>query len=744
MSIFREVRIGDGTNPNLDAFGRLRVSEPTTLFDSKQLFDSQPLFFDEVTISGGSSSHSISGACTHMSVSANDDAVIRQSKMRFNYQPGKAIRKGEPVLTPNGFVAIEMLKVGDEVFDGDGKITNVKGMAEWKNRKTYRITFDDGTHVDADEEHDWSVIVRQNSQKGEIKVISVKQMLEEYGNYPPSFARWRIPSSPDLEICKKEVPIDPYTLGLILGDGHIYENGSVQFTTGDIEILENIVCQEVSKHDRKFSYGLKGLSRSIKELKLDGKLSFNKFIPDIYLYNEKNVRLEILRGLMDSDGTVDKRDGTTEFNSASKELAENIAFLVRSIGGQAKIKRKKSSYINEMNERVMCMDSYRVRVISPECPFKLERKKIYWKPRTRISFDRYIHSIEYIGEFDTVCIEVESNAHTYLTRNNIVTHNSLSFFCSFVLGDTVANTTKRVGYFNSNTTTPWESDFDGLYIEDNGTDVGVCQSKSGVVTRVSQSSWNVDKLDGTGSSGITIDWSKSQILVVDLEWLGVGRSRFGFVIDGFLYYVHTFNNSNNLDSVYMSSPNHSIRYEIRSTGGTATMQHICSSVQSEGGLQDLGVIRAFSNTTTVTVASSGTTYPIIGIRQKSTHLSRTVNVLNVALLIVTGTDQVRWSLQLNPTLSSTLSYSDETNSGIQTAVGDGSITVSTPGIIIDLGFAVSAGAAGGNAGALSEKISNALRLGANIDGTRDEMVLCCTPISSSTGVRGSITWRELV
>lgn len=327
-------------------------------------------------------------------------------------------------------------------------------------------------------------------------------------------------------------------------------------------------------------------------------------------------------------------------------------------------------------------------------------------------------------------------------RFNYQPGKSQLLFFTGILGATTANVVKRIGYFNSSTTAPYTDTFDGLYFEDNGSNVGVCVAKSGSVTRVAKTSWNLDKLDGTGPSGIIADFSKDQIFLIDFEWLGVGRVRFGLVIDGIPVYAHEANHANlSADSVYMSSPNHSVRYEIRSTGGSATLKHICCSVMSEGGLEPTGVNR--SANTGITAAQgvqadvAGTSYAILGFRLKSTHLDATFSLLRASLIIISSAN-ARWQLLLNPTVTGTFTYSDVTNSAIQVASGSGaSVTVSG-------GTELISGYTSSGSSVLTTDLENVLGLGSTIAGVRDEIVFTVTTNSAAEDVHGSIDWRELL
>lgn len=154
---------------------------------------------------------------------------------------------------------------------------------------------------------------------------------------------------------------------------------------------------------------------------------------------------------------------------------------------------------------------------------------------------------------------------------------SMLFFMTGVMGQS-ANTTRSIGYFD---------DENGLGFRHNGTTAGIFKrsftSGSAVDTFVAQADWNIDKLDGTGPSGVTVDWTKTQIFVIDFQWLGVGRIRYGLDLDGQIRLVHETFHANNETTVYMTNANLHMTYEIISTTGTGTLKHICCCLMTEGG-----------------------------------------------------------------------------------------------------------------------------------------------------------------
>jgi len=221
----------------------------------------------------------------------------------------------------------------------------------------------------------------------------------------------------------------------------------------------------------------------------------------------------------------------------------------------------------------------------------------------------------------------------------------------------------------------------------------------------------------------------------------------GFVVDGLIIYAHEFNNTNNLSVVYMSTPNLPLRSEIINdgTGVAKSMDQICSTVISEGGSDDLGVIRyASTGGTHLDANTENTLYALLGIKLKSAYIGASIKLLNTAIQLQTASHRLEWVLLLNPTVADTFTYSDISLSALQVAKGATANTV-TGGYELAGGFVESGSVASGGAGSLDRGINNAVRLGSLIDGTVDSIVLAVRPIGGTTNadVEGSITWREL-
>jgi len=310
-----------------------------------------------------------------------------------------------------------------------------------------------------------------------------------------------------------------------------------------------------------------------------------------------------------------------------------------------------------------------------------------------------------------------------------------------VLGSGESGITSEIGMHDDDNGIFYRCDDGVLY-----TVVKSSGSGSAVDNAIAQSSWNIDPMDGTGDSGLTLDPDTTNIYFFDFEWLGVGSVRMGVFIDGSPYYTHAFHHANSLTEVYMSTPNLPLRYSIENdgTGGASTLDHICSTVISEGGSPDLGILRYKSTEGThIDASTENTVYALLGIKLKAAYLGASVKLISVSTQIQTGAENGEWILKMNPTVAGTFTYANETNSAIMTASGATANTV-TGGVDITGGFAFSI-TGGAGSGAMETFITNALRLGAAIDDTVDEIVLCWRPVGGTAGhdVEASMTWREM-
>lgn len=304
------------------------------------------------------------------------------------------------------------------------------------------------------------------------------------------------------------------------------------------------------------------------------------------------------------------------------------------------------------------------------------------------------------------------------------------FEASFSDFDIHLDVIKRVGYFSSSFVAPYSSNLDGFFLESNGVDNSISfqiWKKGTQILSAGTHSWNNSEFDITN-----LDWSKTNLALVDFQWLGVGRVRFGLNLSGITYFFSEHSGTGHLDNVYMVSPNQPIRYEIRSSGGIGQFNQICSQVSIEGTLNALNKAVGISNATEITCPTSGLTYPLIGYRINSANTFSNAIVDYVAVLQTTN-DNYLASIQFNPILSSQPTYTNVNNSPIQYAVGNGTITASTGHIISN--FIGKAGSLG------TDKFDykdNIIKPGVGISGNQDTVWFCVTPLSNNSKFRTSL------
>ena len=315
---------------------------------------------------------------------------------------------------------------------------------------------------------------------------------------------------------------------------------------------------------------------------------------------------------------------------------------------------------------------------------------------------------------------------------------SLLIFNTFVMNTLTANLKQKVGLFDVN---------NGIFFYADGTTLKIVRrtytSGSPVDTEISQSSWNGDKLDGTGASGFTLDPAKSNILFIDIEWLGVGSVRVGFVINGQLITAHTFFNANSLTTVYMQTANLPIRYEIETAAtlasGTYTLQQICSSCISEGGYSPEGLEQMIGTSQInagVNLGTANTYYNIATIRIKSGRPYAVIVPAGVDVLNISNGD-FEWGLFFNATPSSAFSY---------TSFSDNVEYDLTTVDLTSTGTRIAGGYLGGKTAPFAlggDFIAFSNQLGQTISGTSDTLTLGVRPGAANGDVSGLIKWYDL-
>lgn len=319
----------------------------------------------------------------------------------------------------------------------------------------------------------------------------------------------------------------------------------------------------------------------------------------------------------------------------------------------------------------------------------------------------------------------------------------LLILTTFVMdSSTSANLTQQVGYYNTQ---------NGVFFKRTGsTNSFVLRSNSTPTpgtpsdTRiVNQSSWNGDKLDGTGDSGFTLDTTKAQILWMDFEWLGVGSVRCGFIIDGQYIVCHTFTNANEISSVYMTTAILPVRYEIVTTTAAvaASMKTICCSVVSEGGFEQTSIDHVARRTTVL--GTIGTTFlPVVSIRLASGRTGAVV-IPNRVQILPTTSQNYEIALVKNPTLTgATWASTVPSNSNVEFDVA---ATAMTGGTIAQTNFLASNTAGGTGGTSFANAYNFDLQLGATIAGVSDIYTVGIRTVSGATtgDAVGSLSFFDL-
>jgi phosphate starvation-inducible protein PhoH and related proteins len=378
--------------------------------------------------------------------------------MRGRAQPVTSL-----VATPDGFRPIGTLRVGDLVVGSDGRPTPVLGVFPQGRKEVFRVATQDGASTLACAEHLWAVKTPEDRRRG--KPARVLQTSEMIGRLTRAHQhRYELPLvSEPVEFPPREVPMDPYALGLLLGDGCLTCSTTPSFSTEDPELvwaLESLVDGIVVRHKGGPDYTLarpegrggvrvaNPVTAVLRELELAGTTSKTKFIPAQYLHNAADVRLAVLQGLLDTDGgpvTQRGRSCRIQYTTVSPRLREDVIYLVRSLGGVAywRTRPAEGRTPGFANGRPVPhrSDAYIMDIRLPVDvePFRLTRKAEAYRRHGAGRPMRFIHSIEPAGEAETVCIQVAAADSLYVTDDFLVTHNTLND--SFIVLDEAQNTT---------------------------------------------------------------------------------------------------------------------------------------------------------------------------------------------------------------------------------------------------------------------------------------------------------------
>jgi len=382
------------------------------------------------------------------------------------FMRGRAQPLQTKVLTPLGWQEIGSLDEGDWVIGSNGLPTQVLGVYPQGRKQVFCVTMTDGSSTLACAEHLWPVRTASDKRTGRpVRILETREMIgrlraaHQYRYESPLLFA-------PVEFDAREVPLDPYALGLLIGDGCITGKNTPTFATADPELaesLEHYIDGVRLKRKSSVDYVLRNVNggrggvivanpvtHALRELGLCGTRSSTKFIPEEYLYNSAEARLAMLQGLLDTDGgPVVQEDRTCriQFSTNSYRLREDIIFLVRSLGGvtYSRIRRMRAKKPGLARGRIVAhrADSYVVDIRLPGelQPFRLRRKAEIYAQHGGGRPMRSIKDIEPAGVQETVCIRVAAPDHLYVTEDFILTHNTLND--AFIILDEAQNTTPQ-------------------------------------------------------------------------------------------------------------------------------------------------------------------------------------------------------------------------------------------------------------------------------------------------------------
>jgi phosphate starvation-inducible protein PhoH and related proteins len=390
-----------------------------------------------------------------------DRGVIEVAPLAF--MRGRAQPLSTPVLTPSGFRPIGSLRIGDLVTGSDGRPTPVLGIYPQGRKEVFRVQTQDGASTLCCAEHLWHVATPEDRRRGKRgRIVDTSEMIGRLRRaHQHRFALPLLTGPAAFE--PRPVPMDPYALGLLLGDGCLTTKTTPTFSTRDPELVDSLEAaldgielrakgggDYVLRHTAGHRGGVivaNPVTVTLREIGLAGTRSTTKFVPELYLHNESAVRLAVLQGLLDTDGgPVTQRNRTCriQYTTCSETLRDDVRFIVRSLGGVAYVRRRDAAGRRPGHADGRSVhhrsDAFIMDIRLPQGlePFRLSRKRMAYDERGGGRPMRFVDAIEPAGEAETVCIEVGAADSLYVTDDFLVTHNTLND--SFVILDEAQNT----------------------------------------------------------------------------------------------------------------------------------------------------------------------------------------------------------------------------------------------------------------------------------------------------------------
>ncbi len=338
---------------------------------------------------------------------------------------GKAQPLSEPVLTPDGWKPMGDISVGDEVIGVDGRPVSVIGVYPQQGREVWQVAFADGSSTRCTPDHLWTVSSWNSKAEWVEQTLTLREIVEQGIYIRDRARRWSVPFMAPLDLPRAPLPIEPYALGVILGDGNISDTGYVQLST-DAEIISSLGVEGYVRKSRGcVVLGSGEWSFRLEALGLAGMHAQDKFVPAEYFRGSIEQRSALLAGLLDTDGS-NLSSGSVEFSSTSLQLVDAVVELARGLGGFAKVsKPRHATYTYNGQKMRSKLPSWRVRVRTDFNPFRLSRKRDQWtSPGHRRPLRRFIDSVKRVDDEATQCIRIASADGLYVTSNYVVTHNS--------------------------------------------------------------------------------------------------------------------------------------------------------------------------------------------------------------------------------------------------------------------------------------------------------------------------------
>ena len=362
--------------------------------------------------------------------------ALRAAVGLFGGSPGtgKAQPTDAKILAPTGWVLMGEVSVGSKVIGSDGKPTKVLAIHPQGMQPVYKVSLSDGTSTECTSDHLWHTTTRKERQtKKQGALRDTATILATLNRGDGSLSNHQLPIVCPVEFEQGEYSLHPYLIGLLLGDG-CFRGGYPKFTNPEpflVEVVKSLLPNgvELRTTSNPIDYSITGnggtnvVTDCLRSLGLMDKLSTEKHIPCVYLFGSSVNRLAVLQGLLDTDASTDGHN--IEFSTSSPQLADDVVFLVESLGGTSTVRSRIPTYHHNGKKRKGSR-SWRILVMLPPSiqPFRLPRKLERYIPRTKYPPRRYITSVERVGEKVCQCISIENPDGLYLTDHCIVTHNT--------------------------------------------------------------------------------------------------------------------------------------------------------------------------------------------------------------------------------------------------------------------------------------------------------------------------------